>query len=118
MTPWSTSEVAYLEEHAPEGAEAVAEALGRSPESVRQQAKRYGVSLRKRWYCPKCGHWSAKPLSVKTGWCAVCTKAERRRYLEQEVRDLEEEVMRERDEDRKRQAIYSKKSRLKKSRKE
>lgn len=112
---WNTREICYLEEHANEGAAAIAKALGRSAESVRQQAKEYGISLRRRWHCPKCGHWSYKPLSGKTGWCAPCTKAERRHQLEQEVRDLEREVRREQDENRKRQAIYSKKSRLKKA---
>ena len=115
MTPWNTAEIRYLEEHAADGVEAVAEALGRSAESVKQQAKRYGISLRKKWLCPKCGHWSYKPLSSRTGWCAVCTKAERRHRLEQEVRDMEEEVRREQEENRKRQALYSKKSRIKKS---
>ena len=112
---WTTHEIRYLEDHAHEGVAAIATALGRSTESVKQQAKQYGISLRKRWHCPKCGHWSYKPLNSRTGWCAPCTKAERRRQLEQEVRDLREEVRRERDEDRRRQAIYSQKNRLKKT---
>lgn len=115
MKRWTTREIRYLEDHAEEGADAIATALGRSTESVRQQAKQYGISLRKKWHCPKCGHWSFKPLSGKTGWRAPCTKAERRHQLEQEVRDLEREVRREQDENRKRQATYSRKSRLKKS---
>lgn len=110
---WTTAEIRYLEDHAQEGVAAIALALGRSAESVRQQAKQRGISLRRRWYCPKCGHWSYKPLNGRTGWCAACTKASRRRQLELEVRDLMEEVMREREEDRRRQAIYSQKNRLK-----
>lgn len=112
---WNTSEIRYLEEHAHEGASAIAAALGRSTESVKQQAKAYGISLRKKWHCPKCGHWTYKPLNSSTGWCAPCTKAERRHQLEEEVRELREEVRREQEEDRMRQAIYSKKSRLKKA---
>lgn len=115
MKRWTTDEIRYLEDHAQEGAAAVAAALGRSTESVKQQAKQYGISLRRRWHCPKCGHWTRKPLNGKTGWCAPCTKAKRRSELEQEVRDMREEVMREQDENRRRQAIYSQKNRLKKA---
>lgn len=112
---WTSREIRYLEEHAHEGAKAIASALGRSTESVKQQAKQYGISLRRRWHCPKCGLWSFKPLSSRTGWCATCTKAERRIRLEDELWELREEVRRERDEDRRRQAIYSQKNRLKKA---
>lgn len=113
---WTTREIRYLEEHAQDGAEAIAKALGRSTDSVTWQASQYRISLKKKWYCPKCGLWVHKPLSTRTGWCAACTKAKRREALEQEVAELREEVMREREEDRKRQALYSQKSRLKKSR--
>lgn len=111
---WSTREIRYLEEHAHEGARAIAFALGRSTESVKQQAKRFGISLRKRWFCPKCCHWSRRPLSSRTGWCVVCTKAHGREKLEEEVREMREEMRREQKEDRSRQALYSQKSRLKK----
>ena len=114
MRRWSTAEIRYLGEHATEGADAVAAALDRSIGSVTQQAWRYGISLRQRWYCPNCCRWSYKPLHGKTGWCASCTKANARQRLTCEVRELEEEVRREQEEDRKRQALYSKKSRLKK----
>ncbi len=112
---WTSRDIRYLEEHAHEGAEAIATALGRSTESVKQQAKQYGISLRRRWHCPKCGHWSFKPLSSRTGWCATCTKEQRRKQLEEEVREMREEVRREREEDRRRQALYSQKNRLKKA---
>ncbi len=111
---WTTAEISYLQEHAQDGAAAIASALGRSIESVKQQAKRYGVSLRKKWHCPNCGLLVHKPLNTRTGWCAACSKAHRRERLEQEVAELREEVRRERSEDRKRQAIYSQKNRLKK----
>lgn len=113
MKHWNTGEIRYLEDHAHEGAEAVAKALNRSVESVQWQASQYGISLRIKFYCPNCGHWVRKPLNSRTGWCAACTKAERRHQLEQEVRELAEEVRREQEEDRKRQAIYSRKNRLK-----
>ena len=114
MKRWTSRDIRYLEEHAHEGAAAIATALGRSTESVKWQASRYGISLRKKWHCPRCGQWVHKPLSGRTGWCAACTKAQRRTQLEEEVRELREEVRREREEDRKRQALYSQKNRLKK----
>lgn len=110
---WSSREIAYLEDHAHEGAAMVADALGRSVSSVQWQASKYGISLKRRWQCPLCGTWSAKPPSKRTGWCPTCTKARQREKLEREAMELERQVMREREENRKRQAIYSKKSRLK-----
>ncbi len=46
---WTTDEIRYLEEHAGDGAVAVAEHLGRSVVSVQVQASRYGVSLARSW---------------------------------------------------------------------
>ena len=46
---WTTREIKYLEDHAEDGAEAIAEALGRSVQSVKAQAKRFGLSLRRAW---------------------------------------------------------------------
>ena len=111
---WSLREIRYLEAHAADGAKEIARALGRSTESVKWQASNLGVSLRRRWYCRHCGHWSYKPLDKRTGWCTTCTKADRRQKLEGEVKAMQEEMERERDEDKRRQALYSKKSRLKK----
>lgn len=73
MAYWNTSELAYLEQHAGEGAAAIAEALGRSVSSVTHQAQRWGVSLQPRQVCPKCGLATRLPLSSKTGWCRACT---------------------------------------------
>ena len=114
MQQWTTSEIGYLERHAHEGAAQVARGLGRSVESVRQQAKHYGISLRRRWFCPNCGNWVHRPLSERTGWCAACTKARNRARLERELLDMQREAERERSEDRARQAIYSQKNRLRK----
>ncbi len=55
MRQWSTQELKYLEEHAGEGAKAIAKALGRSIDSVKWQAQRCGLSLRKRSQCSHCG---------------------------------------------------------------
>lgn len=117
MRQWSTRELRYLEEHAGEGAGAVAKALHRSVDSVRRQANRYGVSLRRSWLCPNCGQRTFRPLSSKTGWCSACTKEARASEIAEEVRDMEREAMRQVEADRERQRLYSRKSRVKKSRK-
>lgn len=109
---WTTEEIRYLEEHAHEGTVAVGKALGRSPGSVQIQASRYGVSMQRRWQCPRCGAVVGSPLSTRTGWCKACTKAERSDRIEEEVRELRDEVERNRREDRRRQALYSRKSAL------
>ena len=111
---WTTDEIRYLEEHQGDGASEIAEALGRTKSSVEHQAHRYGMSLRKRWRCPKCGSVTYKPLSTVTGWCANCTKETRRERIAEEVREMEEEVRRAERENQKRQALYSKKHRIKK----
>lgn len=112
---WSMHEIRYLEAHCHDGAKAIARFLGRSTESVKSQAKRQGVSLHRRWHCPKCGRWSFKPLDKRTGWCVACSKEQRRRKLEEEVKELQEETERVREENRRRQAVYSMKNRMKKS---
>ena len=111
---WTTAEIRYLEDHAHEGAEAVAEALGRSVGSVRVQASRYGVSLSRRWRCPRCGAVTRRPPSPVTGWCENCTKEERRRRIEDEVRELEAEAERAERENRERQRLYARRHRAKK----
>lgn len=111
---WTSREIKYLEEHAGDGAEAIAGKLGRSVDSVKCQAKRFGVSLRRSWMCPKCGMRVSKPLSSRTGWCAACTKETRCEIIAGQVRDLEEEVRRNERVDRERQRLYSRKARAKK----
>lgn len=113
MKPWTSKEIAYLEEHACDGAEAIAEELGRSVSSVEVQASRYGLSLRRRWMCPKCGAQTFSPLSKRTGWCRNCTKEKRAEELAEQVRDMEEEVRREDKANRERQRLYSRKYRAK-----
>lgn len=111
---WSASEVRYMEEHAEEGADAIARALGRSPSSVRTQASRLGISVRRFWKCPRCGMRSSKPPAGKTGWCRACTMEARRKVIAEQIRDMEAEARREEDARRERQRLYSKKSRVKK----
>ena len=111
---WTTDEIHYLEEHAGDGAKEIASALGRTEASVRKQAARYGISLRRRWLCPRCGMVTFRPLSARTGFCSNCTKELRRERIADEVRDMEEEARRQQKEDRERQRLYSRKNRAKK----
>ena len=94
-------------------ADAVAEALGLTREAVRQQAKKYGISLRKRWTCPNCGSTVFKPLSTRTGWCEACTRELRYEEISEQVRQMQDAIRRNEDVERKRQAVYSRKHRLK-----
>ena len=111
---WTSSEVRYLEEHAGDGAAAIAEALGKSVTAIEVQAHRYGLSLRKRWLCPKCGRETFKPLSNRTGWCVACTREQRASEIAEQVRAMEEEVRREDKANKERQRLYSRKYRAKK----
>lgn len=111
---WTTDEIRYMEEHAGEGAAAIAEHLNRTVISVKVQASRQGIFLTPRWRCPNCGCLTAKPLNAKTGWCANCTMEARREQIAKDVRELEDEVARRERNEQARQALYSKKSRLRK----
>lgn len=111
---WTTREIKYLEDHAEDGAEAIAEALGRSVQSVKAQAKRFGLSLQRAWQCPKCGMHVHTPLSPKTGWCQSCTLEHRNEHIAEQVRELQEEVRREERLKRERQRLYSAKHRARK----
>lgn len=111
---WTSSEVRYLEEHAGDGAVAIAETLGKSVTAIEVQAHRYGLSLRKRWLCPKCGRETFKPLSNRTGWFVSCTREQRAAEIAEQVRAMEEEVRREDKANKERQRLYSRKYRAKK----
>ena len=113
MRPWTVSELRYLDENAQDGAAEIAKALGRSVSSVKVQASRRGLSLAVSWICPRCGMRARAAPNAATGWCCACTKAARRR-IEREVAELEEQVAREEDENRRRQALYAKRYRLRK----
>lgn len=111
---WTTDEIRYMEEHAGEGAASIAEHLNRTVISVQVQASRQGISLVPKWRCSNCGCLTAKPLNAKTGWCANCTMEARREQIAKDVRELEDEVARRERNEKARQALYSKKSRLRK----
>lgn len=100
-----------MESHANEGAQAVADALGRSVRSVECRASRYGISLRKRWICPKCGLPTYSPLSPRYGWCETCcierTKAGRLQKNQAMRAEVKAEKARLTEAKRARQAVYA-----------
>ena len=108
---WTPAEVSYLTAHANEGAQAVADALGRSVRSVECAASRYRVSLRRRWMCPRCSRVTYVPLSAQTGWCRTCTIEESRDVAVMKYREVMREIGREQarilEAKRARQAVYS-----------
>lgn len=110
--PWTMRELEYLRDHAGDGGKAIARALGRSYRAVRTQAATYGISLRRRWTCPRCGSRATRPLDPRTGWCRACSMEVRRRELEERTREMEEEAEREEAERKARQALYARRSRL------
>ena len=110
---WSTLELRYLEEHAGDGAQAIALALNRSVESVKMQATRNGISLRKRALCPRCGMLTFKPVNRISGFCAECTKELHELELAEQVRAKKAEATRKKRNDRTRQRYYSAKNRAK-----
>ena len=107
MRQWSTRELKYLEEHAGEGAKAIAKALGRSTNSVEWQASQ----------CPNCGRWTFKPLNRINGWCIECTKELHMSDLAEQANAMREEAVREKRNNQQRQRYYSAKSRAKKKKK-
>lgn len=113
MAVWSTSEVEYLCAHAGDGAASVAHALNRSVQAVKIQAHRYGISLRKRWHCPRCGNTTFTPLSPKSGWCSACSKEEQAIETARQIALMERDACRDLEATRARQAVYSEKSKRK-----
>lgn len=91
---WTDEETAYLLRQAGlMPVEDIADALGKSPESVRQKAKRLrkidrAASLRLRRICPSCGHerslWALKGKGV----CRVCEKSAQLHGIESRMADL------------------------------
>ena len=112
---WTSSEVRYLEEHAGDGAVAIAEALGKTARAVEVQASKYGLSLRRRRQCPRCGQWTFRPLNRVNGWCIECTKELHMADLAEQANAMKEEAIREKRNGRQRQRYYSQKSRAKKA---
>ncbi len=116
---WQPWEVAYLRDHAEEGAEAIAARLGKTVRAVEVKASREGVALRRIWQCPRCGRGTYLPPSKWSGWCRRCSveagidkarEARRRAMLE---RAAEERAIRSKE--RERQALYTRLHRARKS---
>ena len=118
MPRWKAHEESYLQEHAGDGAQAIADALGRSIQSVKSHASRMGVSLCVRWHCPKCGKYTYKPLTKWSGWCRRCSIEESADTAAMKNRKIRREVAEEKEaikaEERRRQMIYSDTDRQKK----
>lgn len=117
MRQWSTRELKYLDEHAGDGAKAIAKALGRSVDSVEWQARQCGLSLRRHRQCPNCSRWTFKPLNKVNGWCVECTKESHMSDLAEQANAMREEAAREKRNNQERQRYYSAKSRAKKKKK-
>lgn len=113
---WTTGQIRYLDENCHEGAEFIAAQLGKSVSAVQVMASRRGVSLKKRYQCPKCGATVANPLNSTTGWCANCTKEERAKRYADELAAEREEVERELRANKERQRLYSQRYRARKKR--
>jgi len=111
MARWRRYEEEYLERHAGDGSVAIAEHLGRTVSSVKSHASRMGISLCKRWHCPKCGRYTFKPLTEWSGWCRRCSIEASADTAAMKNREIRREVEREkaaiREEERRRQMLYS-----------
>lgn len=74
--PWSSSDRRTLSRNRNEGADAIAEILGRSPRAVRVMASKMRVSLRVSpgEVCPVCGVHEIRPhtAAARHGMCPTC----------------------------------------------
>jgi rubrerythrin len=74
--PWSNSERRTLSRNRNEGADAIAEILGRSPKAVQRMAEKMRVSLRvlPGEVCPVCGIHEIRPhtAAARHGMCPTC----------------------------------------------
>ena len=111
MARWKHAEETYLTEHAGDGAEAIAEKLGRTVHSVQCKASSLGVSLVPRIRCPLCGKDTYQPLSQRTGWCRKCSVDDSADSAALKNRQIRMEIAAEkagiRESERRRQAIYA-----------
>ena len=117
MKRWTTCELGYLYNHANEGAKAIAEHLNRSEKSVVCCASKYGISLRVRYFCPRCSRYVLMPLNPQSGWCNVCSIEELRDKAALRNREARMELDAEKERllkvTRERQALYSDTNRMK-----
>lgn len=111
MPRWKPDEVRYLSEHASDGAVSIAEKLGRSVISVQVKASRMGLSLCRRWLCPRCGRYTYSPLVNRSGWCIKCSideSADTAAMKNKRIRmEIAEERRRIEEAKKRRQAIYT-----------
>ena len=118
MARWKKAEETYLTEHAGDGAEAIAKALGRSVSSVKTHASRMGLSLVIRYHCPRCGKYTYTPLTKWSGWCRTCSVRESADTAALKNRRIRKEIAEERSSleqaKRRRQMIYTDTERKKK----
>lgn len=74
--PWSNSERRTLSRNRNEGADAIAEILGRSPKAVQRMAEKMHISLRVSPgdVCPVCGVHEIRPhtAAARHGMCPTC----------------------------------------------
>lgn len=91
---WTFAEVRYLKQHRTDGAELIAEALGRSVSSVQAKACAAGVSLMYRPgdMCPVCGLHSLREgtLAAKHGMCIACWERRKADAMEEQAAELRE----------------------------
>lgn len=111
---WTPRQIRYLDEHAQDGAEKIAKALGMTVNAVQIMVSRRGLSLKKRWVCPKCGSTTTKPLNSITGWCPLCVKKERVRGLRIEAQSIKDEARVEEELNKEANRYYNQKLRAKK----
>lgn len=111
MPRWKAHEEEYLRNHAGDGAKEIADALGRTVRSVQVHASVMGISLYRRWHCPNCGRWTYRPLTEWSGWCRRCSIEASADTAAIKNREIRKEVEREkaaiREEERRRQMLYS-----------
>lgn len=111
MARWKKAEEDYLAEHAGDGAQAIADALGRSIYSVQCKASELGVSLVVRYHCPRCGRYTCRPLTKWSGWCRRCSIEESADTAALKNKQIREEIAEEerliQEAERRRQKIYS-----------
>lgn len=104
-------ELDYLRVHAGDGAQAIADRLGRTRKAVEIMASKERVSLCKSWYCPNCGRTVYSPLSSWSGWCRRCSiEASKSKAIDKNKRakaELAAERRLIKEAEKERQAIYT-----------
>lgn len=112
---WKDWELEYLNAHAGDGAQAIANRLGRTKRAVEVMASKERISLCKSWICPRCGRKVYTPLTNWSGWCRRCSIQETRDRAAEANRRVRAEIKEERRLEKiaakERQAIYQDTSR-------